>query len=427
MQSLGTLLLQNGWITKQQLGLAISKQREIGGRLGSCLLEMGAISEGLLDRILAEQQGVSIATAEDLRDIPNELLQLLPARIAIRYEAIPFRFSGPRVEIAMLEVDNLWLQDELSFIIGRRLKVHIASEVRLVAALAQYYNAPLSERFAKLENLLDQQRQRPPEVSSGVHPESRLVHSDDLDDLSSQVVPIRQVHPDLDGTEIETEAAESPKTADGPTPHSIPLSDQELANLDTEAALEEPGSNISPFLYTRDQSSEGVIDIGDVEARLAATRHPGEVGQILIDYLAQFFVRVLVFQVRQGAVCGWLGHGPGLDRERLGRFKVPFNEPSIFLNLREGGSFFIGKLPEMSPHLELAACWSKDLADECAVFPLRIQDHLVSMIYGDRGPLGLQALDLELIRHLTTVASQAFERCILEQKQSRFRQASEQK
>lgn len=425
MQSLGTLLLQNGWITKQQLGLAISKQREIGGRLGSCLLEMGAISEGLLDRVLAEQQGVAIATAEDIRDVPDELIQLLPARIATRYEAIPFRFSGARVEIAMLEVDNLWLQDELSFIIGRRLKVHIASEVRLVAALAQYYNAPLAERFAKLENLLDQQRQRPPKVSSGVHPESRLVHSDDLNDLTSQVVPIRQVQPDPD--EAEPEATDTQETTEGPSPHSIPLSEQELANLETEAALEESGSNVSPFLYTRDQSSEGVIDIGDVEARLAAARHPEEVGQILIDYLAQFFVRVLVFQVRHGAVCGWLGHGPGLDRERLGKFNVPFNEPSIFLNLREGGSFFIGKLPAMPPHLELAACWSKDLTDECAVFPLRIQDHLVSMIYGDRGPLGLQALDLELIRRLTTVASQAFERCILEQKQARLRQASDQK
>jgi hypothetical protein len=32
-------------------------------------------------------------------------------------------------------------------------------------------------------------------------------------------------------------------------------------------------------------------------------------------------------------------------------------------------------------------------------------------------------LDLELIRHLTSVASQAFERCILQHKQQRLRQA----
>ena len=423
MQSLGALLLQNGRITKQQLGLAISKQREIGGRLGSCLLEMGAISEGLLDRTLAEQQGVPIAAEEDLRDISNELIQMLPARIAIRYQAVPFRVAGSRVEIAMLEVDNLWLQDELSFIIGRRLKVYIASEVRLVSALAKYYGAPQPERFLKLERMLDQQRQQPVQQAQGAHPESRLIHWADLDEPSSQVVPIRGGDSGTGDDEVEAQERRQPD--DGPSPQSIPLSDSELDSLGAEGACEEPGASVSPFLYTRDHSSAEVVEIDDVEAQLAAAGHPEEVGQILVDYLAQFFVRVLIFQVRQGAVLGWLGHGPGLDRDRLTDFKVTFDEPSIFLNLREGGSFFIGKLPEMPPHLELASCWSKDLADECAVFPLRIQDHLVSLIYGDRGPLGLQALDLDLIRRLTTVASQAFERCILEQKQARLRQASD--
>lgn len=416
MQSLGSLLLQSGRITKQQLGLAISKQREIGGRLGSCLLEMGAISEDLLNRILAEQQGVPIATAEDLNGIPTELIQLLPARIAIRYQAVPFRSSTARVEIAMLEVDNLWLQDELSFIVGKRLKIHIASEVRLVSALARYYNASLPERFAKLEGLLDQQRQQTREDSPGPHPDSRLIHSAELNEPTSQVVPIRSVQPEP--REPETEGS-----SEKPNPQSIPLSDRDLASLDTVSATAHPGTNVSPFLYERDHSSNGALERDDVEAELAAARHPEEVGRILVDYLAQFFVRVLIFQIRQGNVLGWLGRGPGLDRERLAGFRVSFDEPSIFLNLREGGSFFIGRLPEMPPHLELAACWSKDLADECAVFPLRIQEHLVSLIYGDRGPLGLQALDLELIRHLTTVASQAFERCILEQKQARLGQA----
>lgn len=423
MQSLGALLLQNGWITKQQLGLAISKQRELGGRLGSCLLEMGAISEDLLDRTLAQQQGVPIATAEDLSAVPDELIQLLPARIANRYQAVPFRLSGARVEIAMLEVDNLWLQDELSFIIGKRLKVYIANEARLVSALAKYYEAPLPERFAKLKRMLVQKQQRPPESTSGGHPNSRLIHSAELSTHASLVVPITRHR--QTPNEIEPEVDTSQDSSTEPSPQSIPLSDQDLATLGTEAAPEEAGGSVSPFLYARDHSSDGIVEIDDVEGRLAAAGHPDEVGQILVDYLAQFFVRVLIFQVRQGSVLGWLGRGPGLDRERLENYSVSFEEPSIFLNLREGGSFFIGKLPEMPPHLELAACWSKDLTDECAVFPVRIQGHLACLVYGDRGPLGLQALDLELIRRLTTVASQAFERCIRQQKQQRLRQASD--
>ena len=159
MKSLGTLLVKHGWITKQQLGLAISKQREIGGRLGTCLLEMGAVEEDVLDRCLAEQQGVPVASAKSLQDIPDKVSQLLPAPIAIRYRAVPFHAGHSEVDIAMLEVDNLWLQDELSFIIGRRLNVYITNEARVSEALSTYYGAPISERFARLLNRLNQNLQ----------------------------------------------------------------------------------------------------------------------------------------------------------------------------------------------------------------------------------------------------------------------------
>ena len=171
MMSLGTLLVKHGWITKQQLGLAISRQREIGGRLGTCLLEMGAVAEDLLNRSLAEQQGVPCATADDLGEIPDKVSRLLPAPIAIRYRAVPFRATHNDVDMVMLEVDNLWLQDELSFIVGRRLNVYIANEARIVEALARYYKAPCSERFVKL--LVQLNRAHPPQPK---HRQQRTPH-----------------------------------------------------------------------------------------------------------------------------------------------------------------------------------------------------------------------------------------------------------
>ena len=95
---------------------------------------------------------------------------------------------------------------------------------------------------------------------------------------------------------------------------------------------------------------------------------------------------------------------------------MPSDQPSIFLNLRGGGSFFLGTLPGMSAHVDLAACWHKDLSDECAVFPIRVRDKLVALVYGDCGPLGLADLDLDLIRGLCVSAARAFERCIMERK-----------
>lgn len=415
MTSLGTLLIKHGWITKQQLSTAIAMQREVGGRLGTCLLEAGAISEELLDRSLAEQLGVPAASAEDLRDIPERVSRLLPAPIAIRYRAIPFRATHSDVDVAMMEVDNLWLQDELSFIVGRRLSVYIANEARIVEALARYYRAPCSDRFVRLLERLDREGRTRSEPQP--HPASRLVRPEPS---------VRAEEPASSAPEPSVRAAvqpEAPKTARrgdsrDRRPLSIPLSEREVESLGTARA--DPSRPPPPIaaaeIYRRDYSPEVAPDAGDAAAALSDARSVQQVGDALLAALSREFVRALLFKVTPQGVRGWLAHGAGLDRPRFEGLRVTFDEPSIFLNLREGGSFFLGVLPSMAAHLELAACWGRDLTEECAIFPIRVRDRLVALMYGDRGPSGLQDLDLDRLRRLAEAAALALERCIVEQK-----------
>src|SRR6059058_2457579 len=81
MGKLGQLLVTRGWITVQQLTRALKNQNVVGGRLGTCLLEMDALTEDLLLKGLAEQLGVPAARVEDLRGIPEEVQELLPAKL----------------------------------------------------------------------------------------------------------------------------------------------------------------------------------------------------------------------------------------------------------------------------------------------------------------------------------------------------------
>jgi len=419
MMSLGTLLVKHGWITKQQLGLAISRQREIGGRLGTCLLEMGAVSEDLLNRSLAEQQGVPTAAAEDLAAIEDKVSRLLPAPIAIRYRAVPFRATHGDVDIAMLEVDNLWLQDELSFIVGRRLSVYIATEVRVVEALSRYYKAPCSERFVTLLTTLNRElRQR---QDDEFHPQSRLVHA--KPETEPVVVPIAaQSFPSASAIDDSPpEPVPEPIHLQPPSRSrkSIPVSAEELESLGTGPAGDKSSESavLPGDFYDHDvHDSERPMSVEEAEVALETTSDPQEIGRILISVLSQRFTRVCLLQASPTQIRGWLAHGPGLEEARLRQYSVPSDQPSIFLNLRGGGSFFLGTLPGMSAHVDLAACWHKDLSDECAVFPIRVRDKLVALVYGDCGPLGLADLDLDLIRGLCVSAARAFERCIMERK-----------
>jgi hypothetical protein len=158
MGKLGQLLVARGWITVQQLTRALQTQNSVGGRLGTCLLEMEVLGEDLLVRSLSEQLGVPAAAVEELRAIPDEVLQLIPERLARRCRAVPFRVAGGRLDVAMQDPRNLVCQDEIAFACGRRVKVHVLHELRIYEALQRYYREESPSRYTLLLDRLNRAR-----------------------------------------------------------------------------------------------------------------------------------------------------------------------------------------------------------------------------------------------------------------------------
>jgi hypothetical protein len=158
MGKLGQLLVARGWITVQQLTRALQTQNAVGGRVGTCLLEMEVLGEDLLVRSLSEQLGVPGAAVEDLRAIPEEVLRLIPEKLARRCRTIPFRVSGGRLDVAMQDPRNLVCQDEIAFACGRRVKVHVLHELRIYEALQRYYHEECPSRYSLLLDRVNRAR-----------------------------------------------------------------------------------------------------------------------------------------------------------------------------------------------------------------------------------------------------------------------------
>jgi hypothetical protein len=158
MGKLGQLLVARGWITVQQLTRALQNQNAVGGRLGTCLLEMEVLGEDLLARSLSEQLGLPAAGIEELRGIPDEVLHLIPEKLARRCRAIPFRLAGGRLDVAMQDPRNLVCQDEIAFASGRRVKVHVLHELRIYEALQRYYRGECPSRYSLLLDRLNRVR-----------------------------------------------------------------------------------------------------------------------------------------------------------------------------------------------------------------------------------------------------------------------------
>src|SRR3954452_1999063 len=158
MAKLGQLLVARGWITVQQLTRALKNQNVAGGRLGTCLLEMDALSEELLLKGLSEQHGVPAAGPDDLRGVPDEVLELIPDKLARRLRCVPFRVEGSRLDLAVTDPRNLSAQDEIAFASGKRVKVFVAPEIRILEALEKYYREECPSRFGNVLDRLNRAR-----------------------------------------------------------------------------------------------------------------------------------------------------------------------------------------------------------------------------------------------------------------------------
>ncbi|TMK43698.1 MAG: hypothetical protein E6G55_12120, partial [Actinobacteria bacterium] len=99
---LGDLLVERELITPSQLGEALIQQAASGKRLGSLLVELGALDEVALAGALSEQLGIPLA---DLRKgSPDDgAIALLPESVARAHTAIPIRLTDAGLEVAMAD------------------------------------------------------------------------------------------------------------------------------------------------------------------------------------------------------------------------------------------------------------------------------------------------------------------------------------
>lgn len=157
-KKLGQLLIERGQVSGQHVMRAIMSQRTAGGRLGTCLLELEALDEDQLLDTLAAQQGAPAARAETLRTIPDEVVHLIPPKVAVRCSAVPFSATDKVVDVATVDTRDLTVLDELAFCTSRRIRAHVASEVRIHEALAKYYGAECPRRYTRLIDRLNRVR-----------------------------------------------------------------------------------------------------------------------------------------------------------------------------------------------------------------------------------------------------------------------------
>lgn len=143
---IGEYLKNNHIITDKQLKRALETQKkglEVGRRvrLGQLLVDMGYCTEEQVARALAHISGVPFISLNDL-SIDKNAVGLLSAELAAQYQALPIRFNGQYLQVAMLNPSDVIAVDDLRILTGYDIEPVVIADSDLKAAI---HNLSLSE------------------------------------------------------------------------------------------------------------------------------------------------------------------------------------------------------------------------------------------------------------------------------------------
>src|SRR5215475_9755448 len=137
---LGDLLVADGLLTAEQLRKAIAEQKGSPEKIGSVLIRLNYINDEQLIGFLSRQYGVPSITLGQL-DIDSDVLRLVPAPIARKYEVIPVRRMGNSLALAMADPTNVFALDDISFMTNLQVLPLVASQTAIKKSIDRNYES----------------------------------------------------------------------------------------------------------------------------------------------------------------------------------------------------------------------------------------------------------------------------------------------
>ena len=129
----------------------LNYQRGKGGRLGSCLIKLGFLTEDVLHSVLTRQFGVSVIDLGECKVEPD-IVKLLPRECVVKYQVVPVRRNGGVLYVAMGDPNDVLVMDDLRFRTGCRIEPLLAREAQIREAIDKYYG---SHKELELQKVFD--------------------------------------------------------------------------------------------------------------------------------------------------------------------------------------------------------------------------------------------------------------------------------
>lgn len=126
--AIGSLLLEDGRLTAEQLEAARAEAAGRGGRLATVLYTLGALDLGTLTKVLAKVHGIEAIPPERMAALDPVVVKSLPARLCVRALAVPVRRSERGLDVAFVDPSDESAIRDVSKAAGVPVTVVVAAE-----------------------------------------------------------------------------------------------------------------------------------------------------------------------------------------------------------------------------------------------------------------------------------------------------------
>jgi len=303
---LGELLVDSGTITREQLSSALQHQRQYGGRLGTCLVELGIIDEKTVSSLLAKQLNIPSASAGQLEKCEASAVKMVPPSMAERLRAVPTRQDGDKLWVVMADPTDQQALGELSKVTGKKIRPMVAPELLVQYALERYYKVKRKPRVVQ--------------VRTG---------GSDLLSIDAPSTPAMMRAPTL---------PPPPPKASGPldTPVYTGVGSGPI-KVDVDA--------LAGYLDEQPQAAppaKGRLPMDKISALLVAATSDDAIFDVAMRVVEQDVGRLAVFLLRNGLLGGW--RGQGVDSAMLRQLNIGLDEAPAVARALAGGEAFVGRL-----------------------------------------------------------------------------------
>jgi type IV pilus assembly protein PilB len=142
-QHLGSLLIDRGLLTVDQVKQAFEEQTLTGRRLGEIAVERGWISGPDLSKTLADQFGLEYVDLAEGEPDP-EAAALLQKDLAFRYQALPVRFLGDDLLlVAVGDPTDVKSADDLRIALGHNVRLAVSAPADLERTIKRIYRTQI--------------------------------------------------------------------------------------------------------------------------------------------------------------------------------------------------------------------------------------------------------------------------------------------